>query len=157
MTTVYLMHSISFLIFEGQGVIMVGIYSEFVPVHVQVSELSLVPEGEIEIYKPSGGQPVTKYRISPAQIEKVNEYFAQKTRYSPWAFRKKSYMSKDSFHDTKTGFSLDFKMDTGDWTEEESKEKSRSREKTRFNKTGKGGNLKKRQSVICPELAAGGL
>lgn len=135
----------------------IGIYSEFVPVHVQVSELILVPESEIVIRKPSGQLPVTEYRIGPGQLEKVNEYIAQKTKYSPWALREKNYTPGASFYDFETGFNLDSGMDTGEGIEEGIKKKSRSRKKTRSIKTGKEGNLKKRQSVTCPELAVGGL
>lgn len=124
----------------------IGIYSEFVPVHVQVSELVLVPEGEIEVYKPSGEPPVTKYRIGPAQIEKVNEYFAQKTKYSPWALREKSYTPEESFYDTETGLILDF-------NEEGGIKKSRSRTKMSSSKA----RSKKRMGLTSAELAVGGL
>jgi hypothetical protein len=122
----------------------IGIYSGFVPVHVQVSELVLVPEGEIEVYKPSGEPPVTKYRIGPAQIEKVNEYFAQKTKYSPWALREKSYEPEELFYDNETGLVLDF---------EEGDKKSRSRPKVTSSKT----RNKKRVGLTSTELAVGGL
>lgn len=74
------------------GVKAIGIYSEFVPVHVQVSDLRLVPEGEIIILKLPGQTPVTVYHIGPGQIKMVEEYFAQ-ISYSPWA--KKTEIDQD--------------------------------------------------------------
>ncbi|WP_141263894.1 hypothetical protein [Moorella sp. E308F] len=62
-----------------------GEKNPFVPVHVQVSELVLIPESEIIVLKPPGQTPVTVYYIGPAQMEKVEEYFASKWKlYSPW-------------------------------------------------------------------------
>ncbi|WP_170066277.1 hypothetical protein [Neomoorella humiferrea] len=55
------------------------------PVHVQVSGLVLIPESEIMVMKLPGQPPVTVYYIGPAQIEKVEEYFAgERKLYSPW-------------------------------------------------------------------------
>ncbi|WP_170291253.1 hypothetical protein [Neomoorella glycerini] len=61
-----------------------GEKNPFVPVHVQVSELVLIPESEIIVLKLPGQPPVTVYYIGPAQIEKVEEYFAGRKPYSPW-------------------------------------------------------------------------
>ncbi|WP_258360179.1 hypothetical protein [Moorella sulfitireducens (nom. illeg.)] len=55
------------------------------PVHVQVSKLVLIPESEIIVMNLPGQPPVTVYYIGPAQIEKVEEYFAgERKLYSPW-------------------------------------------------------------------------
>ncbi|WP_062285934.1 hypothetical protein [Neomoorella mulderi] len=62
-----------------------GEKNPFVPIHVQVSELVLMPESEIMVLKLPGQTPVTVYYIGPAQVEKVEEYFAGKWKlYSPW-------------------------------------------------------------------------
>ncbi|WP_129588645.1 hypothetical protein [Moorella stamsii] len=62
-----------------------GEKNPFVPVHVQVSGLVLIPESEIMVMKLPGQPPVTVYYIGPAQIERVEEYFASERKpYSPW-------------------------------------------------------------------------
>jgi len=61
----------------------VGEKNPFVPVHVQVSDLVLIPESGIIVLKLPGQTPVTIYYIGPAQIKKVEEYFAER-KYSPW-------------------------------------------------------------------------
>ncbi|WP_062285133.1 hypothetical protein [Neomoorella mulderi] len=86
-----------------------GEKNPFVPVHVQVSGLVLIPESEIIVLKPPGQPPVTVYYIGPAQIEKVEKYFAgERKLYSPWReggdliAQKKRYRSgnKKSWQDT---------------------------------------------------------
>jgi hypothetical protein len=73
----------------------VGEKNPFVPVHVQVSELVLIPESEIIVLKPPGQPPVTVYYIGPAQIEMVEEYFARKEKlYSPWRKEGESFAQK---------------------------------------------------------------
>ncbi|WP_187296499.1 hypothetical protein [Neomoorella thermoacetica] len=61
-----------------------GDKNPFVPVHVVISDLVLVPESEIAIIKLPGQPPMTVYRIGPAQIEMVEEYFTRRKLYSPW-------------------------------------------------------------------------
>ncbi|OIQ11573.1 hypothetical protein [Neomoorella thermoacetica] len=61
-----------------------GEKNPFVPVHVIISDLVLVPESEIIVMKLPGQPPLTVYRIGPAQIEMVDEYFARRKPYSPW-------------------------------------------------------------------------
>jgi hypothetical protein len=72
-----------FLTFKERWWLEVGEKNPFVPVHVQVSELALIPESEIIVLKLPGQTPVTIYYIGPAQIKKVEEYFAERN-YSPW-------------------------------------------------------------------------
>ncbi|WP_338826086.1 hypothetical protein [Neomoorella thermoacetica] len=61
-----------------------GEKNPFVPVHVIISDLVLVPESEIIVMKLPGQPPLTVYRIGPAQVKKVEEYFAKQKPYSPW-------------------------------------------------------------------------
>ncbi|WP_338826358.1 hypothetical protein [Neomoorella thermoacetica] len=61
-----------------------GEKNPFVPVHVIISDLVLVPESEIIVMKLPGQPPLTVYRIGPAQVKMVEEYFAKRKPYSPW-------------------------------------------------------------------------
>lgn len=141
----------------------IGIYSEFVPVHVQVSELILVPESEIVIYKPPGQPSVTKYYIGRGQIEKVEEYIMQKTRFSPWPtgnnLRRIEEVS-EAEQDNTPGFDLtpetNIETDFEEGQEEGKDERSSGSKKART-KRSKTPKKDGRRSLAQAILIAGGL